>query len=428
MKAIKIGVVGAGRGSSMMRYCLKNKDAVLTAICDCYRPLLEERKKEFGKKGKNIAYFTDYDEFLEKADIDAVVLANYANDHAPFAVKALKKGKHVLSEVLPCETLNEAVELVDAVEESGLVYDYSENYCYFGVSREMKRLYQKGVLGNFEYGEGEYVHNCEDCWADLTRADKNHWRNTKSAFFYCTHSAGPIIHSTGLRPVKVKGIEGKYSEKMKNLGAGGASIAVEMVTLENGGIFKSIHGGGLCSSSIWYSFYGTKAHLESAREPSRTVREAVGKVYIERKDDFRSYTVKNDRRSYCMGHGGSDWYTMNNFIRKINGQEADAIDVYEALDMYFVGYFGFLSAFDGGKEKEIPDFRDKSVREKYRGDTTCCTPKKAGKSVQPSNTQGGMDCPAEAYENMKKQLGRTKDKKTSLVTIVKNFLNRRKPL
>ena len=111
MEKVKIGVFGAGRGQTMMRYCMLNPDAELVAICDKNEKLLEARKKQFGAKGKHVRYFTDFDTFLKESGVDAVVLANYANDHAPYAIKAMEAGKHVLSEVLPVETLKEAVEL-----------------------------------------------------------------------------------------------------------------------------------------------------------------------------------------------------------------------------------------------------------------------------------------------------------------------------
>ena len=46
--------------------------------------------QKFLHKDEEIGYYTDYDEFL-KHDMDAVVLANYANEHAPFAIKAMKE-------------------------------------------------------------------------------------------------------------------------------------------------------------------------------------------------------------------------------------------------------------------------------------------------------------------------------------------------
>ena len=47
-------------------------------------------------------------------------------------------GKHVFSEVLPVQTMKEAVELIEAIEETGLVYAYGENYCYMAAPREMR--------------------------------------------------------------------------------------------------------------------------------------------------------------------------------------------------------------------------------------------------------------------------------------------------
>lgn len=408
---IRIGVLGCGRGNTMIDYCLRNKDVELAAICDFndyYLSLTVEKLKKHKMKTK---VFKDFDEFLE-CEMDGVVLANYANDHAPFAVRCLEKGLHVMSEVLPCENLKEAVELVEAVERSGKVYSYAENYCFFNCTREMRRLYKKGVLGEFLYGEGEYIHNCEGSWGELTKADRNHWRNTKSAFFYCTHSAGPLIHITGLRPVSVQGIEGDYSQKMKNLGAGGASIAIEMVKMENGATFKSIHGGGLSENSVWYSMYCSEMEIESGREiPDGPRGGGLSHIYI--KDDrhvwgrdrfFRSYRVKESKEARRAGHGGSDWYTMHNFVAAIRGEEAEIIGVYEALDMFFVGHFGFLSALNKGVVTEIPDFRDPAVREKYRNDIRCCTPSKGKEQTLPSNAQGGMQTTDETYERMKKQM------------------------
>ena len=127
MDKVKIGVIGGGRGKSMIRYGREASNAELVAICDFRDDVLERMKKECGEDG--ISYYSDYDEFL-KHDMDAVVLANYANQHAPFAIKAMKAGKHVFSEVLPVQTLKEAVELIETVEETEKIYAYGENYCF----------------------------------------------------------------------------------------------------------------------------------------------------------------------------------------------------------------------------------------------------------------------------------------------------------
>ena len=76
MEKVKIGVVGVGRGSSMIRYCAQAENAEVVAICDKNKELLDTKKLEMGMD--SITYYTSFDEFL-KHDMDAVVLANYAN-------------------------------------------------------------------------------------------------------------------------------------------------------------------------------------------------------------------------------------------------------------------------------------------------------------------------------------------------------------
>jgi len=406
MKKIRIGVIGVARGSSMINYCLAAGNAELVAICDKWAEGIERQKKQH--PDADITYYYDYDEFL-KHDMDAVVLANYAHQHAPFAIKALRAGKHVFSEVLPVQTLKEAVELIEAVEETGLTYAYGENYCYMPAPREMRRLYREGAIGEFEYGEGEYVHNCESIWPAITYGEEDHWRNFKCSTYYCTHSLGPIVHITGLRPVSVTGFEGTKVERNRRMGSKSGQFAIEMVTFENGGIAKSIHGG-LYKNSIWYTIYGGKGRIESAREDAENGN--VSRVYLNtdkasgeyETGKLETYCPTDDMTSLAegYGHGGSDFYCMYNFVEKLLGNpEADTIDVYEALDMCLPGLFAYRSVLAGGIPMEIPDLRKKEEREKYRNDTACTDPVAAGDQLLPTFSGGTPDIPQDVYDKVR---------------------------
>ena len=410
---VKVGVIGIGRGHVMIDYCAHNDHAELVAICDKWEKGLEDMKKSYGDR---IAYNTSYDEFL-KHDMDVVILANYATEHAPFAIKAMNAGKHVFSEVLPAQCLAEAVELVETVERTGLKYCYLENYCYMSAPREMKRLYRSGLLGELEYGEGDYIHNCESIWPSITYGERDHWRNHMYTTFYCTHSIGPLIHITGLRPVKVNGLELPFNERCAREGCLSGSLGIEMLTMENDAIIRSTHRQ-LAKNSVWYSVYGTKGHAESAR--NITESGGVDRIYTDLDKVVADYTTEgnSERRDYypkdeltelsqSSGHGGSDFCAMYNAIEYIRGNEnADIIDVYEAMDMYLPGLFAFFSILDGGKEKYIPDLRDKSVRDSYRNDRRCTDPKVAGDQLLPCNGKGNPDIPEAVYERMRKDFGR----------------------
>jgi len=410
MKKVKVGVVGAYRGGSMIKYCAAAENAEVVAICDIRPELLAKQKEKY--PDLPIAYYTDFEAFI-KHEMDAVVLANFANEHAPMAIRCMKAGKHVFSEVLPVQTMKEAVELIETVEQTGKIYAYGENYCYMPAPSEMRRLYREGMIGEFEYGEGEYVHNCESIWPDITYGDPDHWRNNMYATFYCTHSIGPLIHITGLRPVSVVGFEGKRTERDERMGAKAGSFGMEMITLENGGIIKSIHGG-LYENSIWYSVYGGKGRMESAREDARV--DDVQTLYVLA-DEYSGKYDKETKIRKCyrpnegkedlvkgFGHGGSDFFSMWNFAEKILGNpEADIIDVYEALDMFLPGMFAYRSVLKGGIPMEIPNLRDPKERERYRNDTACTDPGAAGDQLLPVYSKGNPEISDAVYRNMKEK-------------------------
>lgn len=422
MKKIRIGVLGGYRGTSMINYCRIAENAEVVAICDKLPEVLERQKQE--NQGMDITYYECFEDFI-KHDMDAVVLANYANEHAPFAIRAMKEGKHVFSEVLPCQTMKEAVELIEAVEETGKIYAYGENYCYMPAPYEMRRLYKEGKIGEIEYAEGEYVHNGETIWPSITYGEKDHWRNRMFSTFYCTHSLGPIIHITGLRPVSVVGFEGVHNERRMRVGSKGGEFGMEMVTLENGAIVKSLHGG-LYRDSVWYSIYGSKGRAESAREDASEPRKYVSQIYTfldeysgeykKTKADVEHYFPKKewDEKASSFGHGGSDFYCMYHFVEKLRGNpEADIIDVYEALDMSLPGMFAYRSILKDSIPMEIPNLRDPKVREQWRNDTACTDPKAAGDQLLPTRKGGTPDIPDEVYEHVRQLWLEEKDKKDS---------------
>lgn len=411
MKKIKIGVVGGYRGNSMIQYCKLANNAEVVAICDNNPTVLATQKALCAEKAeKNITFYDDFQTFLTH-DMDAVVLANFANEHAPFAIAAMKAGKHVYSEVLPVQTLKEAVELIETVEQTGLTYAYGENYCYMPAPYEMRKLYRSNKIGEFEYGECEYVHNCEPIWPSITYGDKNHWRNNMYSTFYCTHSIGPIIHATSLRPVKVTGFESPMNGRRINNGAKSANFGMELITLENGGIIKSLHGD-LYRNSIWYTMYGSKGRMESAREDADV--GDVSQIYVNCDTfpgEYGNHAIEcyrpqreQDHIGKNFGHGGSDFYSMFHFTEKLRGNKnADIIDVYEALDMFLPGLFAYRSILAGGIPMDIPNLRNPEERERWKNDTACTDPKVAGDMLLPTMLGGTPEIDDSIYEIVKQK-------------------------
>ena len=407
MAKIKIGVFGAGRGMTMIRQILNSKEAELVAVCDKYKPLLDACKREAEAAGLyNITYYERFDDFFNH-DMDAVVCANYAHEHAKFGIKLLESGRHIMTECLTMANMAEAVQLIETVEKTGMVYTYAENYCYTPVRWEMRNIYRSGALGELMYAEGEYLHDCSSIWPSITYGERNHWRNLMPSTFYCTHSLGPILYMTGLRPVKVSAFECPNMPFMRELGTASGTMAVEMVTLENGAFVKSLHFG---MKHVAHSNYQLNGDLGAMRD------EGEGKLhaYIEQpgqncKGEHTIYKPEPPiAEAAKSGHGGGDFWTTYNFIRSILGDEEAqkrSINVYDAVDMCIPGILGYRSIVEGNTPQTIPNLRNVEERDAYRNDTFCTFPDIAGDKYVSNNIYGDPPIPDEVFEKVRKMWG-----------------------
>ncbi len=416
MAKLKIGVFGAYRGMTMISVLIHHPDAELVAVCDKYEPALKKAGEAAEKVGMHIALYTDFEDFF-RHDMDAVVLANYANEHAPFAIRLLDSGRHVLSEVLPAETMAQAVELIEAVERSGKVYAYAENYCYMDHTFEMRRRYERGDVGDVMYAEGEYIHDCAGIWPGITYGERDHWRNHMYPTFYCTHSIGPILTITGHRPVRVTGFVTQQNETVPPLGLlMGECAGIEMLTLDNGAIVKSIHGHLKREpGSVNYEVYGTKGSMESQRFAPTAAEGQPDElqVYCEGDTLCKGTTEKYAPKKFVRAdlaerystHGGSDFYATHFFIEKILGREEGlkySIDVYTAVDMGICGILAYRSMLNGGMPMEIPNLRNPAERDAWRNDNACTNPAIAGDQLLPCYPSGNNTYSDAVYENVRR--------------------------
>jgi len=122
-----------------------------------------------------------------------------------------------------------------------------------------------------------------------------------------------------------------------------------------------------------------------------------------------AFPLSTDLSRQIGGHGGSDFYTMHYFLQRILGRPEGkrAVDVYQALDMTLPGLLGYRSIVNGNIPVDIPDFRKKQNREKYRDDRWCCDPKLAGQGQPKFNWSGGeVKVPDFVYRKQQKECPR----------------------
>jgi predicted dehydrogenase len=399
---IRVGVVGVGRGQSFMRSAAVT-GMKLVAICDTW----EERLKAVGEQ-QGVATFTEFDEMLD-CGIDAVVLANYFHEHAPMAVKALKAGVHVMSECAACHTLAEGVALARAVERSGAIYMLAENYPYMVCNQEMRRLYQKGLVGRFRYGEGEYVHPDPASVKMGRSCGQDHWRNWIPATYYCTHSIAPVMFITDTRPVTVSAFVIPYDSDdptMTDTVKLADTAAPMLIRMDNGAVMKSLHGG-LRGHGVHVRIHGNKGLMETCRHGDRRRLRVWREPWEKRKGEpvetvYAPDFPEHHDQATKAGHGGGDFFTNYHFAQAIRTGKQPYLDVYRAIDMTLCGIQGWRSALADGAPMEIPDFRKESVRRKYAKDDWSPDPARARKGQPPCSILGRIRPSRKAIQFSKK--------------------------
>lgn len=376
-RPLRLGIFGVGattrysaRGYMLARNAGTSSGLEVAAVCDVHEEKVRRAAAELGA----VAY-TDFDRFLEH-DTDAVLLANYFHQHAPFAVRALRAGKHVLSETTACFTLAEGVQLVEAAEASGKVYMLVENYAYFAYNMELRRLYRTGSLGEMRYGEGEYVHPIPSGFWNAISPGRNHWRNWMPMTYYLTHSLAPLLYITDTRPVRVNALVLPRDEADEEHFGKTARVndlgSVILCTMDNDAVVKLLWGQ-LRTQGAWTSIRCRRGMMENLRfgDPrmvrvrreafERTADEPIEQAYLP---DFpEPYGGLG-----LDGHGGADYVVLQEFIRAVRGEGPAFFDVYRAVDMAAVGIQAYRSALAGGAPFEVPDFRKPAVRRKYAKD------------------------------------------------------------
>jgi predicted dehydrogenase len=119
-RAVRVGVLGLRRGAALARLAQQARMQVV-AVCE-----RDDQRRE-AAKSLGAAAYRDVEPFLDHA-MDAVLLVNDFDQHAPVAIAALEQGLSVLSETAACRTVAEGVALVEAAERSAGVYMFAENY------------------------------------------------------------------------------------------------------------------------------------------------------------------------------------------------------------------------------------------------------------------------------------------------------------
>ena len=358
-RAIRVGLVGAaGRGGNF-RTAFEACGAKISAICDLRPEALQEWPDA------TVLRFTDYEQMLDRADLDAVVVGTPQHLHARQAIAALQRGLHVMSEVPAAVGLDEARELVRAAATARGIYMLAENYCYWRDHRLIAEIARQGAFGELYYAYCSYLHDVRHLIPHTPW--RRHWQMGIDGNTYPTHSLGPVLKCmAGQRIVRVACAgsgkhhfddDGKpfHEDTTVTLGKTNRDALIDLrlalvvprpyeTHYELQGTHGAYHNGRL-----WLNELSEKPRWFSTDELLRDAAFAERYLPLEWRQP--------PPEALDAGHGGGDFFEVQDFIRAVRGEAPSPIDIHAAMDMTLPGLVSQRSILRGGAWMDVPDSR-----------------------------------------------------------------------
>lgn len=156
METIKIGVAGLGFiGPAHIEAIRRIPNVAVVAVSHSNQETATSKAQELGIAQS----YGDFESMLQNADLDCVHICTPNHLHFDMAGAALEAGKHVVCEKPLTMTSREAEELEKLAVAKGLVHAVHFNIRYYPVVRQMKRMREKGELGNIYSVMGSYLQD-----------------------------------------------------------------------------------------------------------------------------------------------------------------------------------------------------------------------------------------------------------------------------
>ena len=143
---VNVAAIGLGiMGLNNLEATLKVPGVKLVAGCDLYTGRLDRMKELFGN---DLATTKNYQEILDRKDIDAVIISTSDHWHDRMTIEALNKGKHVYVEKPMVHKVEEGAAVVEAARKAGKVVEVGSQRVSSIVTLKAKELFEQQLIGD----------------------------------------------------------------------------------------------------------------------------------------------------------------------------------------------------------------------------------------------------------------------------------------
>jgi len=147
---IRFAVVGCGRmGLRRIKRIDSHPEAELIGVADVDKELMRKIGNEFG-----VDHYSNYDELINKSDVDCIVISVPNKFHAPITIGAMENGKHIFCEKPMARNPDEGIKMVKEAIENEVFLKVGSNLRYFPSVQKAKELLNNSAVDDILYIRG----------------------------------------------------------------------------------------------------------------------------------------------------------------------------------------------------------------------------------------------------------------------------------
>ena len=398
-----IGIIGSGfRGQSHIDLLLNRTDCEVVAVADIDERMINRTKSIFEKYGKKQPqYFTsgphDYKNLLQKEDLDAVMIATPWKWHSVQSIDAMKAGKYVGTEVCGAFSVDECWQLVNTHEETGTHLFFLENVCYRRDVMAIMNMVKQGLFGQLIHLEGGYQHDLRAVkFNDGEKAygggvefgekafHEAKWRTQHSVKrngdLYPTHGVGPVAQmininrgnrflyltsmsssALGLHDYIINHPKGGRNHPNASIDFKLGDVVTTMIKCANGESITLFHDTNLPRPySLGFRVQGTNGIWMDVNKSLLINGKTEDHRWTSADDWLKKYDhpywKENEQKAVGAGHGGMDWFLVDEFVNCVKENKTPPIDVYDAASWLSITPLSEQSIATGSSPMAVPDF------------------------------------------------------------------------
>ena len=352
-RRIRIGVVGGNFGAQFQWHLDPN--STVEAVSD----LRADRRAYLQQVYRCEKAYESLEKLVLDPKIEAVAIFTPAPDHCRHVVLTLKAGKHVISAVPACLTLEEARLMKETKEKTGLAYMMAETSYYRWPTILARQLWKEKTFGSFLYSEVEYYHNGIGADRDSLSHDRGErtWRYGYPPMNYPTHSTAFHVGVTGERLTEVSCLPwGDDEPALKD-------NAYKNPWANQSALFRT-SGGNICRCNVFWRVHADGERAQWLGEKAAMYMSgASGQPFVVRIQGRRDvkevpdyFPLLPEPMRVATGHGNSHGFLTHEFPAALVENRAPAVDIYEALSYTVPGIVAIESSRKGGEHLKVPSF------------------------------------------------------------------------